>query len=329
MGKTISIIIPVYKVEEYLNRCVQSVVDQTYHDLEVILVDDGSPDRCPQICDEWSMRDPRIKVIHQENSGVSAARNAGIRVAQGEYLYFVDSDDWIVPTLCEKVMDIFVKTDVDIVAFNAVKITDSDSCLGSTEKLAEGIYPVEMMLKDLVQGHINGYVWNKVFKRMLFKDIWFPNRSAYEDLAIVYKLFSNASRIYCMNEQLYFYYQRADSAIANINAKKLGELFLSKWEIYEDLKLSYPVAAKMAFQNTALSALRLYDRSVWERCDEDVYEKAMEFLKTNKSKIIKSEHFATYWMFYTFPKLYRTILQIRHRIGDVMRAIQRRNIVSR
>ena len=99
MQEKISIIVPVYRVEQYLDKCIQSIVDQTYSNLEIILIDDGSPDRCPQICDEWSLRDPRIKVIHQENGGVSAARNTGIRVARGDLIYFVDSDDWIAPTL--------------------------------------------------------------------------------------------------------------------------------------------------------------------------------------------------------------------------------------
>ena len=91
----ISVIVPVYQVEEYLDRCVQSIVDQTYTNLEIILVDDGSPDRCPQMCDEWAKRDSRIRVIHKENGGLSDARNAGMQAASGTYIAFVDSDDWV------------------------------------------------------------------------------------------------------------------------------------------------------------------------------------------------------------------------------------------
>ena len=94
-GPLISVIVPVYKVEQYLDRCLQSIVNQTYKNLEIILVDDGSPDNCPQICDEWAKRDKRIKVIHTQNRGVSTARNIGIDVANGQYIGFVDSDDWI------------------------------------------------------------------------------------------------------------------------------------------------------------------------------------------------------------------------------------------
>ena len=97
----ISVIIPVYKVEEYLENCIQSVIKQTVSDLEIILVDDGSPDQCPEICDLWADKDSRIKVIHKENGGLSDARNAGLDIAQGEYLSFVDSDDWIAPDMYE------------------------------------------------------------------------------------------------------------------------------------------------------------------------------------------------------------------------------------
>ena len=101
----VSIIIPVYKVEPYLDKCVQSVIAQTYKDLEIILVDDGSPDRCPQMCDEWAQKDKRIRVIHQKNCGLSGARNTGIREAKGEWLYFLDSDDWIIPECIALMVD--------------------------------------------------------------------------------------------------------------------------------------------------------------------------------------------------------------------------------
>ena len=101
----VSIIIPVYKVEAYLAKCVQSVVDQIYTNLEIILVDDGSPDKCPFMCDEWVKKDSRIKVVHQENRGLSGARNTGIREAKGEWLYFLDSDDWIIPECIALMVD--------------------------------------------------------------------------------------------------------------------------------------------------------------------------------------------------------------------------------
>lgn len=320
----ISVIIPVFKVEKYLDRCIASVVEQSYTNLEIILVDDGSPDRSPQLCDEWSLRDPRIKVIHQTNMGVSAARNTGLRAAGGDYLYFVDSDDWISPTLCEKTMNIFATNNVDIVVFDCNKITESGNSLGGTEKIEEGILSVEDSLKALLQGHLNSYSCNKVFKRAVFDNIWFPDRSAFEDMAIAYKLFLNAAHIYYLNEQLYFYYQRSDSATGVIDAKKLGELFLSRWESYEYLKPLYPDVAEIALQRTAWSALLLYNMSLRDKVNEDIYATAMTFLKTNKDRIMWKEHSLTFWLFYTFPVIYRAIRYCRRMVGNIVRTIRRK-----
>ena len=327
MGSMISIIVPVYKIEKYLDRCIQSIVDQTYSNLEIILVDDGSPDRCPQICDEWSLRDRRIKVIHQENKGVSAARNAGIQVAQGELLYFVDGDDWIDLALCEKAVLAFAEHDADIVVFDCNKITEAGTILGNTEKLTEGILSTEDSLKALFQGHMNSYVWNKVFKRTVFQGITFPNRTAFEDLAIVYKLFMNTSRIYCLNEQLYYYLQRTDSATAVIGPKKLGELFLSRWESYKNLKELYPDVAEIALQRAAWSAILLHDCSLWEQVNEEIYVSAMAFLREHKERINRTEHSLVYWLFFTVPGVYNLMRRTKHALGGFVRTLRRKNNV--
>ena len=112
----ISVIVPVYKVEQYLDKCVESIVNQTYRNLEIILVDDGSPDNCPAMCDGWAKRDYRIKVIHKANGGLSDARNAGIAVASGEFIGFVDSDDWVAPFFYERLISILIDNDCDISA---------------------------------------------------------------------------------------------------------------------------------------------------------------------------------------------------------------------
>ena len=115
MEKTkISVIVPIYKVEKYLDRCVRSVLAQTFRDFELILVDDGSPDSCPQMCDDWAKKDSRIRVIHQNNQGLSAARNTGIRAASGEYINFIDSDDWVADTLLSDLYRLLIKYDADI-----------------------------------------------------------------------------------------------------------------------------------------------------------------------------------------------------------------------
>ena len=114
MTEKISIIVPVYKVEKYLDKCVRSIVEQTYKNLEIILVDDGSPDNCPAMCDEWARKDSRIAVIHKENGGVSSARNAGLAACTGDYVGFVDYDDWIEPDMYEYLLDISMKSNADV-----------------------------------------------------------------------------------------------------------------------------------------------------------------------------------------------------------------------
>ena len=123
----ISVIIPVYKVEEYLENCIQSVIKQTVSDLEIILVDDGSPDQCPEICDLWADKDSRIKVIHKENGGLSDARNAGMKVATGEYVSFIDSDDYISLDFYETLLETIVDNDSDIVECGVVKFYEDNN----------------------------------------------------------------------------------------------------------------------------------------------------------------------------------------------------------
>ena len=115
MDEKVSIIVPVYNVEKYLDKCIESIVNQTYRNIEIILVDDGSPDKCPEICNEWAKKDDRIKVIHKENGGLSSARNAALEIAQGDYITFVDSDDWIENDMIQSMLTCAAKNDADIV----------------------------------------------------------------------------------------------------------------------------------------------------------------------------------------------------------------------
>ena len=321
----ISIIVPVYQVEQYLDRCIQSIVDQTYSNLEILLVDDGSVDRCPQICDEWSLRDSRIKVIHQKNAGVAAARNTGLLSAQGEYLYFVDSDDVIKPNLCEKVMKVFSENDVDIVAFDCDQINQSGESIGGTENLNEGVLGREEALRQLLQGKINSYLWNKIYKRKVFENILFPNRTAFEDMAVVYQLFLKADAIFCLNEPLYISYRRTGSATAAMNARKLGELYQSRRESYDTLSPLYPDIAELAFPYIALAARRLFDRALWETANETVYAEAMAFLKDNKAKIMQTNRSFEFWLFYSAPRCYKLLRQGKHCVGNILRKTIKRS----
>ena len=123
--KLVSIIVPVYKVEDYLERCIRSIVNQTYKEIEIIIINDGSPDKCPEICDKWAEEDKRIKVIHKKNGGLSDARNAGMQIASGEYIAFVDSDDWISPFYLEYLIKAIVDSKCDIVECDIIRTQET------------------------------------------------------------------------------------------------------------------------------------------------------------------------------------------------------------
>lgn len=209
----ISIIVPIYNVEKYLNRCIDSILNQTFVDFELILVDDGSHDNCGAICDEYVKKDKRIKVIHKENGGLSSARNAGIDIAQGEYLGFVDSDDWIHPQLLELSFSIIKKTEVDIVSFDYIKIQkEKYNCEKiNIEKEAANakIYEKEFIINNLYnkfQQQIGVEAWKKIYKADIFKDLRFRKGIIHEDDDIFLDILFKVKKIAITNNVLYFYY---------------------------------------------------------------------------------------------------------------------------
>ena len=214
MKPTVSIIIPVYQVEKYLDKCIASVVGQTYQNLQIILIDDGSTDRSPAICDGWKSRDPRITVVHQPNGGLSRARNAGLKLATGEFVGFVDSDDWIEPLMIETLLAAMQETDADIAVCNfqvePQELRDNQKKMCSLERtLYSSKEALKMLLKG--EGFIHSFVWNKLFKRSVIANIDFPSGKIYEDLLWTPMVIGNANMIICLDSILYHYIQREDS----------------------------------------------------------------------------------------------------------------------
>ena len=325
MEPMISIIVPVYGVEKYLDKCIRSIVNQTYSNLEIILVDDGSPDRCPEICDEWSRKDTRINVIHRENGGVSAARNTGIAVATGSFIAFVDSDDAVVSTMCEKVMQAFMENSADIVVFNLDRVTENGKSIGGTESLTIGMLSREDALRNLVRGKINDYMCNKVYRRSLFDGIRFSeHRICYEDMDITYRLFLKAERIYCLTDQLYLYYQRSNSISANITAPKIQDLYQIRMERYRTLIKDYPQIAELALPRLTAAALCFYDYSLWEKMDPPTLTEVKRFLSDNREKVLSVNKTLWFRIYYFFPQTYRCLRRIKHLVGNVIKFIKRK-----
>lgn len=319
MDKLVSVIVPVYGTEAYLDRCIFSIINQTYRNLEIILVDDGSPDECPQMCDKWAKSDVRIKVIHKVNGGVSSARNTGIVFANGDYLYFLDSDDWIELDLVERVMQLFGLHEPDIVTFDCNRINEKGDIYATTENIQEGILFREEAIVELLKGNISNYAWNKVYKKEMFANIRFPEGRVWEDMAVTYRLFLNAERIFCYPVALHFYYTRTDSISRNINEKALACIFLARHECHLAMMEQIPSVQKYSLPLAALSARRLYDRSLWMEVDKEILKLAKLFLEQNRDLILRTSKDIKYYLYYRFPRMYATGRILRHKLGGIMK----------
>lgn len=211
----ISVIIPVYNVEKYLHRCIESVVNQTYGKLEIILVDDGSSDSCGESCDAWKKRDNRISVIHQENQGLSAARNSGLRIASGEYVLFVDSDDYLAADLCNTLVSEMANPDIDCCACGFSEISEENLVLGShfsaSKVTFSGIEAVrEVYLHNNCEINLV-MAWGKLFRRSVWENLWFTQGIYYEDLDILPELCVRCRNIRFIPFVGYYYCQRIGS----------------------------------------------------------------------------------------------------------------------
>lgn len=225
MKELISIIVPVYKVEQYLKRCVDSILAQTYLNYELILVDDGSPDRCGIICDEYVRLDKRIRVIHKQNGGLSDARNIGLSMASGEYIAFVDSDDWIATNYLETMLAALKTSHSDICECEVLRIIGNEKGDALVYDDYE-VYETEQALEYLICDNVfHQHVWNKLYKRSCIADILFTVGKINEDEFWTYQVFGNAKKIVKINKALYYYFQRPESIMGvGYNLKRLDAL---------------------------------------------------------------------------------------------------------
>lgn len=220
-----SIIIPIYKIEDYLCECIDSILNQDYNDYEIILVDDGSPDSCPRICDEYAAKDSRIKVIHQQNSGVSAARNNGIEAAKGRYFWFVDGDDGITDGAFEVIRSFF-SYDFDVLSFDNIpqaEFSQTETADGKRYAVICDEEEKSKLIRISNGGGFLPYSWKKIFKASFIKNngIKFDSRLKYgEDSVFNFEAFIRADRIVFSEACVYSYRKRRDGA-----SKKVDEIF--------------------------------------------------------------------------------------------------------
>ncbi len=232
----ISVIVPVYKVENYIHECVDSIIAQTYTNLEIILVDDGSPDNCSKICDEYAEKDSRVKVIHQENGGLSAARNAGLDIATGDYIGYVDSDDYIELNMYEELYEAIKEYNSDL-SICGVKKFELENRL---EVYGNKSLTKNEFLKELLSENVKSYVCNKLYKKSLFDNIRFPEGELFEDLKIMHLIAEKTTVVGFIDKTFYNYRIRQNSITADnkgIRANDYLSATHSRTEKYRDTDL--------------------------------------------------------------------------------------------
>ena len=253
----VSVVVPVYGVEKYVEKCLDSLSHQSYENIEVIVVDDGSIDRSGDICEEFAKKDKRIKVFHKTNGGLSDARNYGIKKAKGEYVCLVDSDDWCKSEFVEKMVRVALKEDVDIVVCGYNDVVPRETIMTGEEAT------IRLLVE---QENVDIIAWNKMYRRSLFDDVSYPEGENYEDCLTTYKLLSKASKVAYLPESLYCYRERAGSITQKSEkeerltmreraAKEAMEYFAKGnkrlWEAAQIAMLT----AKLAFMDFAISGV--------------------------------------------------------------------------
>ena len=277
----VSIVIPIYNVEEFLRECVDSVLAQAYRNIEVILVDDGSPDQCPEICDRYAEQDSRIQVIHQANSGLSGARNAGIKQAKGKYIAFVDSDDSIKPDFIKKLYAAIVKNRADIAvsAFENQKLEESSlNAIDAVRRIL-----IEQQNLDIV-------AWNKLYKRSLFTEqgIAYPVGKNNEDTLTTYKLYAAAQKVCYIPDCLYNYRTREDSIVHS--TKKLKQLEMRELAAKEACVYLHGGFKRIAHISLLLAHFAYIDHALAGRIPAEKYDESRKWILARKGKLQRNPY---------------------------------------
>ena len=248
----ISVIVPVYKVEPYLDKCISSIVNQTYTNLEIILVDDGSPDNCPAMCDAWAEKDSRIRVLHQRNQGGGAARNAGLDLASGSLIAFVDSDDYIVPDMYAHLYTLLEQS-VDIAECSYVEVAGNDAVFACGYETRS--YTAQEAMAEHIRDRVfRQLIWNKLYRRHVMDGIRFPTDKKIDDEFFTYRVLGNANALIHSTKVCYAYRQQSESVTHSMPISKRIQAVEAKTQRHTYIKNHFP-------ELTDLSA-----RDLWFTC---------------------------------------------------------------
>lgn len=283
----VSVIVPIYNVEPYLDRCIRSIVDQTYRNLEIILVDDGSPDGSPEICDLWAKSDSRIRVIHKENGGLSSARNAGLDLCDGVYIGFVDSDDWVEPEMYETLLRACLDNDSMLAVCGRYVVTGDEKIVDKCSIESVVLEPTEFVSRMLIGDRCDASACDKLFHRSLWSDCRFPHGKIYEDIAVMYKPALRANCVAIVGKPLYNYYRHNNSITKSAFTRKLFEYPHNTQKLLLDIRDNYP---------------GLYENACW------AHVKALQYVL---SKIARTNRDSYFENFCEFRSLARELSSLR------------------
>lgn len=319
----ISVVVPIYNVENYIEKCLDSIINQSYRNLEIILIDDGSTDKSSEICDRYKQDDERIMVIHKQNGGLSSARNAGLNIASGEYIGFVDSDDYIEYDMFELLLQKSINMQVDIVGCGVNFINNNSVIKRYCENEEKIINSFEAVIQILENKNCNA-VWNKLYKRDIFNDINFEEGKLYEDTFLLPKVFSKKLKVMFINQCKYNYFIRSNSIMGKSTIRPNVDLI----EAYNNLlNFLNSIEEYNIESNLSLCIQKpwFYTNSIYinKACkDNKLYLQAMhKFIRNNLKLIISNKYISwdfkyeiiLFYMLYKIPFIYLFFLKFKNK----------------
>ncbi len=285
----VTIIIPVYNVEDYLEKCVESVLNQTYKNIEIILVDDGATDSSGMVCEELKNRDNRIKVIHKANGGLADARNAAIDVMTGEYVTCIDSDDWVSEDYISYLLNLLLDNDCDISMVQLKKIYKDTDELDQIEEKVEIIGRVEAIECYLYQKKFTASAHCKMYKSSVLQGIRYPKGMYYEDMAVICQLLDMSDKVTVSNQQKYYYFQRETSIMGeSFNESKMHRIKIAE-EIYVFIAEKYPDLTDAAKFRIFLAAVQTYREIPYRDEYADYIDVAWTNIKKYRGSVIRNK----------------------------------------
>lgn len=315
---TLSIIVPVYKVEAYLKACIDSILAQTFRDFELLLVDDGSPDGCPALCDQAAEKDPRVRVIHQKNGGLSAARNAGLDIARGQWIGFVDSDDYIAREMYEQLYRRVQQDHTKLALCEYRLVTEAGAPMPSRSAITEDtVLNREEAMARIDGGHFT-VAWNRLYHRSLFDELRFPVGKVHEDEYIVHQVYWQCERISVIAQPLYFYVQRTGSIMKEPTVQKQidqveGIFFRAEFEWEKGLT----APASSVYKNTMWLFAAIREKNLtaeqrqWEQgMRRKLNDRVRRMLRGGCSPAEKVK----LWLFLLSPEVYRKAQMLKARL---------------